>query len=404
MQKEKIAAIALGLIVVGALSGYILANNWEYIYENLFGPEVSLKANDDIVSFNINSVNNNVKILDNDEFDDDSDISIEIVNDPSYGDIEVNGTSISYTPNADYMGEDSFTYNLKDQSGSISKATVLIEVAFGVIEIGDCADVFYIGKFTNGTVFDTNKEDVARENGLYDENRPFIVANVFVDPDMGLVPPDGYENYSSGFITGFLEGLIGMKQGDIKNATIEPEKGYGIWNKSLAEELFSFYFQTPYWPRKVTNPIDEQRTKSELLNYNSSINLSAISEGYKFDYIEAENQEGEPIYWQIEITNISGDNVTLRNVIENNTVLKSEGMWDNVIIIENETYFSIRGDPEYDIIYGSPGFFMKLVDLNETAIVVEINVDSPEARFIGQTLIFQLEVEEVYKTSDQLES
>jgi hypothetical protein len=79
-------------------------------------------------------------------------------------------------------------------------------------------------------------------------------------------------------------------------------------------------------------------------------------------------------------------------------------MWDNVIVIENETHFSIRGDPEYDTIYGSPGFFMKLEDLNETAIVVAINVDSPEARFIDQTLIFQLEVEQVYKTSDQLES
>ena len=132
MQKEKIAAIALGLIVVGALSGYILANNWEYLSENLFGPEASLKANDDIVSFNINSVNNNVKILDNDEFDEDGDISIEIVDDPSYGDIEVNGTSISYTPNTDYEGEDSFSYNLKDKSGSSSKATVIIEVTFGV--------------------------------------------------------------------------------------------------------------------------------------------------------------------------------------------------------------------------------------------------------------------------------
>jgi len=404
MQKEKIAAIALGLIVVGALSGYILANNWEYISENLFGPEASLKANDDIVSFNINSVNNNVKILDNDEFDENDDISIEIINDPSYGDIEVNGTSISYTPNADYMGEDSFSYDLKDQSGTTSRATVLIEVTFGVIEVGDCADVFYIGKFSNGTVFDTNKEDVARENGLYDENRSYELANIFVDPDMALVPPDGYENYSSGFITGFLEGLIGMKQGDVKNATIEPEKGYGIWNKTLAEELFSFYFQSPYWPRKVTNTIEESRTKSELINYNSSINISEIFEGYTFDYIEAENQEGEPVYWQIEITNISGDNVTLRNIFENNTVLKSEGMWDNVIVFENETHFSIRGDPEYDVIYGSPGFFMKLEDLNETAIVVAINVDSPDAKFIGQTLIFQLEVEQVYKTSDQLES
>ena len=311
---------------------------------------------------------------------------------------------MKYTPDADYLGKDSFTYTLKDQSGLSSKATVRIEVTYGVIVAGDSADVYYIGKFSNGTVFDTNIEDVAKEWDLYDESRTYELAKVFVDPNLEFIPPEGYEDYSSQFIKGFLEGLIGMVEGEIKNVTIDPENAYGIWNKTLAEELFTFYFQTPYWPRKVTNVLSEEIEEVRLLDYNSSINISEIYEGYTFDYIEAENQEGEPVYWQIQITHISDGNITIKNVFENNTVLKSEGMWDNVIVIENETHFSIKGEPEFDTVYGSPGFFMRLEEINETAIVVSINVESPDAKFIGETLVFQLEAVKVYKTSLELES
>ncbi len=309
-----------------------------------------------------------------------------------------------YTPETDYTGSDSFTYTLTDKTGTTSKAKVTIEIAFGIIEIGDSVEVNYIGKFTNGTVFDTNIEDVAKQWEIYDENRTYELAKVFVDPDMVYIPPDGYEDYSSEFIVGFMKGLIGMKAGDIKNVTIDPEDAYGIWNQTLAEELFEFYFRTPYWPRKVPNELSVTILKSELLEFNSSINLSEITEGYIFDYIEAENQLGKPVYWQIQITDISDENVTIKNVIENNTILKTEGMWDNIIVIENETHFSIMGDPEYDKIYGSVGFFMKLVEKNETAIVLAINVNAPDMKFIGETLVFQLEVVSVYKTSDEIET
>jgi len=404
MQKEKLAAIVLVLIIIIVLSAYIIANNWEAISKNLFGEdEEGLKAVDDSVFINVNSINTSVKILLNDKFKEESKLTIEIVKDPNYGEVAVNGTRVSYTPNADYLGKDSFTYDLKDQSGKTSRATVTIDVTYGVIEIGDCADVYYIGKFTNGTVFDTNIEEVAKQSDIYDENRTYELAYVFVDPNLEYFPPDGYENYSSQFIVGFLNGLVGMKEGETKNVTIDPENAYGIWNRSLAEELFSYYFQTPYWPRKVTNELFVTEEKSTLLDYNSSINLSEIYEGYTFDYIEAENQEGESVYWKIQITNISDENVTIKNLIENNTVLKSPGMWDNVIVIENETHFSIVGEPEPDVVYGSPGFFIRLEELNETAIVVSINVESPDAKFIGETLVFQLEVEKVYKTSAELE-
>ena len=83
MQKEKIAAIGLAIIIIGALSAYLLVTYQDEIFENLFGEEK--------VVFN------------------------------------------------------------------------------GPLQLGDSADVNYIGRFTNGTVFDTNIEDVAKEAGIFYE-------------------------------------------------------------------------------------------------------------------------------------------------------------------------------------------------------------------------------------------
>ena len=97
-----------------------------------------------------------------------------------------------------------------------------------VIEVGDCADVHYIGRFAdNQTVFDTSYEDVAKDEGIYEESMPYEPLKIFVDPDGNMQVPEGYSNYSSRMIEGFLEGLIGMEEGETKTVTIPPEKAYG---------------------------------------------------------------------------------------------------------------------------------------------------------------------------------
>ena len=85
MQKEKLAAIGLAVIIIGALSTYLIAEHWDEILENL--SENGEKEN--------------------------------------------------------------------------------------TIELGDCADVNYVGKLANGTVFDTSYEDVAKEWGLQVEGREY---------------------------------------------------------------------------------------------------------------------------------------------------------------------------------------------------------------------------------------
>jgi FKBP-type peptidyl-prolyl cis-trans isomerase 2 len=279
------------------------------------------------------------------------------------------------------------------------------------IEYGDCADVYYIGRFTNGTIFDTNIKEVAIQAGIYSEEKEefglYTLARVFVDPDfLYYSPPEGYENYSQEYIAGYLNGLVGMKKGGIKNVTIPPEDAYGDWNISLAEELFEYYFGAPHWPRNVTNNISSTISKEELTYYyNQSIDLENLTVNQTINYIDEDifSPEGDPVVWQIQITNISEGNVTIKNIIPNGSIIKSEGMWDNTVIINNETTFTMRGDPEIGEIYGQPGFYMKVMDFNETDIIVAINFYAEDPLFINETLIFQLEIINVYKTSLELD-
>ena len=139
MQKEKLAAIGLAVIIIGALSTYLIAEHWDEILENL--SENGEKEN--------------------------------------------------------------------------------------TIELGDCADVNYVGKLANGTVFDTSYEDVAKEWGLHVEGREYSPLKFFVTLNMSMFPPEGYDDYQTG-IEGFMEGLVGLKEGEKSTiGPISPEKAYG---------------------------------------------------------------------------------------------------------------------------------------------------------------------------------
>ena len=138
MQKEKIVAIILVVIIVGALLSFILINYGDEIYDNLFGGD---KKN--------------------------------------------------------------------------------------TIELGDCAQVNYIGRYaSNNTVFDSSY--------LYVENKTGgTPLNIFVSLDPDLVPPDEYSDYSSGMIKGFMNGLIGLKKGQtVTIGPIPPEEAYGVYPKA----------------------------------------------------------------------------------------------------------------------------------------------------------------------------
>ena len=85
---------------------------------------------------------------------------------------------------------------------------------------GDCADVNYIGRYSsNQTIFDTSYAFAENKSG----GTPL---QVFISYNQTITPPKS--GYTAGLIEGFMEGLIGMQEGQTKIiGPIPPSKAYG---------------------------------------------------------------------------------------------------------------------------------------------------------------------------------
>ncbi|MFP4632913.1 MAG: peptidylprolyl isomerase [Halobacteriales archaeon] len=81
------------------------------------------------------------------------------------------------------------------------------------VDDGDTVRVHYVGRYEDGGVFDTSREDVARDNDLYDERREY--------------EPLEFTVGGGEVVEGFDEGVVGMEEGETREVTVPPEKGYG---------------------------------------------------------------------------------------------------------------------------------------------------------------------------------
>ncbi|MFA6888858.1 MAG: FKBP-type peptidyl-prolyl cis-trans isomerase [Candidatus Woesearchaeota archaeon] len=77
-----------------------------------------------------------------------------------------------------------------------------------VVKKGDLVTIHYVGKFSDGTVFETT------------HNKPLRLS-------VG----------EHATIQGIEEGIIGMKIGEKKRIIVSPEKAYGKYHKDLTQEL-----------------------------------------------------------------------------------------------------------------------------------------------------------------------
>ena len=89
----------------------------------------------------------------------------------------------------------------QEEKGSTSTTENQMEK---ISKSGDVLRMNYTGRLTDGTVFDSN-----------------------VDPKFNHVEPFKFILGAGQVITGWDEGLVGMKVGEKRTLTIPPEKGYG---------------------------------------------------------------------------------------------------------------------------------------------------------------------------------
>ena len=84
------------------------------------------------------------------------------------------------------------------------------------VKLGDTVTIDYAAGYTNGTLFDTTFEDVAKKAGIYRDNEEYGPRRIVVGKDE--------------IIKGVEEALIGMKEGEANTVTIPPEKAYGSYD------------------------------------------------------------------------------------------------------------------------------------------------------------------------------
>ena len=85
-------------------------------------------ANDDAATVSEDSAGNTINVLGNDADADGDSLAITSVTQGANGSVGNNGTSVSYTPNPNFFGSDSFTYTVTDGNGNFDTATVNVTV------------------------------------------------------------------------------------------------------------------------------------------------------------------------------------------------------------------------------------------------------------------------------------
>ena len=133
------------------------------------------------------------------------------------------------------------------------------------IESGDSVTLNYIGRFSDGRIFDTSLWSVAQDDANYSKSLTF-----------GLRSEDSYEAFSmtagkygaGGTIKGFALGVLGLHVGDYKIIEALPEEAYPVDAEMLVTTNLT-----------QTVPVKEQYSTSSFRNFfgTDPIPLSTLS-------------------------------------------------------------------------------------------------------------------------------
>lgn len=259
----------------------------------------------------------------------------------------------------------------------------------GGAQIGDTVDVRYVGKFTNGTIFDTNIEDVAKENNMMRTSFPILTFTIG----------------QSQVIPGFETAVIGMRIGDKKTVTIAPADAYGERD-----------------PEKITtvpriNEMNITTTGDRIF----TLTTSAFSKTFDEDPVLGEQYVYSADNVTYEVVNITGDKIQVKAMVEiGQEITSSSFPWTSTVVdLDEETItlrqnavdgqvmsnpigngiVSIVGDKLIITIEATVGTrFQNVLGVGVvskvTADEIELDTNHPLA---GQTLIFEIEVTNITK-------
>lgn len=352
------------------------------------------------------------------------------------------------------------TFLVLSYNGDIFKNLFGGNVETSSIELGDCADVNYIGKYaSNNTIFDASYNDTINKTG----GSPL---KVFVSTNSSESPFK--EDYTS-VIEGFAEGLVGLKEGETKIiGPIPPEKAYGIIPKvgdlldltelaginisyrivkiiedAMMPEEYSYYFgsgnTTLYVIREDWHYIGENLNQtSPYLSWQNGSVATKINDTLLWSYITPTTQVGENFTWSYADPNTGmittfpektsyissinesfivvqhnptiGEEIifssyygSLNYIIENITTEKintSTGTGDEKSYMEFDRQLIIQRNETRNITISLPEEALEQFLLSQLRLSLE-NFHLSLAPLAGEYLIFEVEVVKIYKNPQE---
>lgn len=212
------------------------------------------------------------------------------------------------------------------------------------VEEGDQVEVYYIGRFQNGTIFDQSKKG---------HPLTFIVG-------------------SGQLIKGFEKAVIGMKINETKNVTLSPKEAYGERD-----------------PNKVKK-IQKVQTLPLFIN----LSLSKFKQVFGEPVIN-QTYTTRGIQWPLRVVEIKNTTVKLKNEPVPGTVIDI-GFGRVTNVTTNETNLILTSNPVVGTMTKDGG---RVVDVDDKYITVDYN--HPLA---GKTLNFEIKVVKIKKfTKPQVE-
>ncbi len=276
-----------------------------------------------------------------------------------------------------------------------------------VVGMGDIVQVDYTGKLPDGTVFDTSDPEVAKSADVYQEGKSYQPLMVVMGANR--------------VIKGFEDGLLDMKEGEIKTLTIAPENGYGPTDPTKidvvpqlddisATQTFEREIEVPGIQFNMTfgteNDVGDTVTVPD-----SPINLTIIEIGdtvkLSYDMEVGDMIEGGQALWPDEVIEVNSSHIVIRHNVEVGDIIQfPESPWNSTVLEVTETNITLQHNPVPDTtiyiteqtMFG-PQQVPVQIHFNETDIILDSN------HFLaGKTLTFEVEVIAIEKANTELVS
>ncbi len=227
-------------------------------------------------------------------------------------------------------------------SGCVEDSPKVSENKTTTVEEGNQVGVYYIGKLQNGTIFDQSKEG----NPL-----TFIVG-------------------SGQMIKGFEEAVIGMKENESKNVTLNPEKAYGERDINKVKKI----------PKVSVESI-----------FIEDVPLSNFKQIIGKDPVINETYTIQQIPWPVKVVEIKNTTIKLKHEPVSGKVINI-GFGEVTIVTTNETNLTLTSNPAVGTMLNTQSGVAVVSDVDNKDITLDYN--HPMA---GKTLNFEIKLVEIKK-------